>query len=57
MGGKASTESKNKWNKENYDRILVSIPKGQKEVWKAKAAEHGKSLNAFIVEAVKEKLS
>ena len=33
-----------KWEKENYDKVLVRFPKGTK------------SINSFIVEAVKEKL-
>ena len=56
MGGKTSSASKSNWNKKNYDRIGITVPKGQKDVWKAKAAEQGKSLNAFIVEAVQDKL-
>lgn len=56
MGGKTSYESKKKYEDKAYDRIGIMIPKGQKEIWKAKAAEQGKSLNAFIVESVKEKM-
>ena len=42
-----------KWEKENYDKILVRFPKGTKE----KITNSGaKSINGFIVEAVKEKL-
>ena len=42
-----------KWEKENYDKVLVRFPKGTKnEISKSGA----KSINSFIVEAVKEKL-
>ena len=41
-----------KWEKENYDKVLVRFPKGTKE----KIAGTGNSLNGFIVSAVNEKL-
>lgn len=41
-----------KWEKENYDKVLVRFPKGTKE----KIAQTGSSLNGFIVSAVNEKL-
>ena len=43
-----------KWEKENYDKVLVRFPKGTKEQITATGA---KSVNGFIVEAVQEKLS
>ena len=42
-----------KWEKENYDKVLVRFPKGTKEDITNFGA---KSINSFIVEAVKEKL-
>lgn len=42
-----------KWEKENYDRVLVRFPKGTKDKINATGA---KSINGFIVEAVQEKL-
>ena len=41
-----------KWEKENYDKVLVRLPKGTKE----KITNTGNSLNGFIVSAVNEKL-
>lgn len=41
-----------KWEKENYDKVLVRFPKGTKE----KINNTGNSLNGFIVAAVNEKL-
>jgi len=41
-----------KWEKENYDKVLVRFPKGTKE----KITNTGNSLNGFIVSAVNEKL-
>lgn len=42
-----------KWEKENYDKVLVRFPKGTKKEITDSGA---KSINGFIVEAVKEKL-
>lgn len=51
---KAQQSAVNKYVKNNYDRINVTFPKGQKEVLKAHASEHGESVNAFIIRAVSE---
>lgn len=56
MGGKASTASKNAWNAKAYDRINLTVPKGKKEIIQEKATAAGKSVNAFINEAIDEKI-
>ncbi len=53
-----STEYKNKFQKERYDRIIVNVPKGEKRVINEKARQQGyKSLNSFVVDAINEKLN
>lgn len=52
MGGKASTASKNKWNAKTYDRINLTVKKGQKEVIQAHAEARGESVNGFINRAI-----
>ena len=43
-----------KWEKENYDKVLVRFPKGTKD----KIINSGaKSINGYIVEAVNDKLN
>ena len=42
-----------KWEKENYDKVLVRFPKGTKDRINATGA---KSVNGFIVNAVQERL-
>lgn len=54
MAGK--TEYKNQWQKENVDRVNLTIPKGRKAEIKAHAEAHGKSLNGYINEAINEKM-
>ena len=54
MAAKTSAAVKNKWNKENYDRIETVVPKGKKEIIKAHAESRGESVNAFINRAIDE---
>lgn len=52
-----ATEYKNKFQKEKYDRLIVNVPKGQKEIISTYAKENGySSLNAFVVAAINEKI-
>ena len=51
-----TTDYKKAFNKENYDRVILSIPKGEKEVIKEFAKAQGKSLNKFVYEAIREKM-
>ena len=50
--GTSSTRAKNKYNENNYDRIALVVPKGQKEIIKQHAEQCGESLNGFIVRAI-----
>ena len=54
MAGKA--EYKNQWQKENYDRVNLTMPKGKKAIIQAHADNKGKSLNGYINEAIDEKM-
>ena len=51
---KAQQKAVNKYVKENYDRVNVNMPKGQKDRAKAHAEAQGESLNAFINRAITE---
>lgn len=44
------------YNKKNYDRIEITVPKGEKAKMKEKAAAAGTSVNNFIYSAIKEKM-
>ncbi len=50
--GKTSSAVKNRYNAKAYDNILLAIPKGMKNEWKARAEENGESLTRFIMNAV-----
>lgn len=53
--GKTSAAVKNKYNDKAYDRINLTVPKGEKEIIKAHAEKHdGGSVNAFIQRAIRE---
>lgn len=51
---KASQKAVNKYMKENYDRINLTLPKGSKDALKAHADSTGESVNAFIKRAITE---
>ena len=55
-GRNPRTVASNKYSAANYERISFFVPKGEKEKIKAAAAATGKSMNAFIYEALTEKL-
>ena len=46
----------NEFNKRNYDRIEIKVPKGRKAVIKAAATAAGQSVNEFIAKAIDERL-
>ena len=46
-----------KWDKENYDRVYLTVPKGMKQEIDEVARSQGyESMRAFILEAIKEKM-
>ncbi len=51
---KANQRAVNKYKKNNYDRIEITVPKGQREVFQAYAAAHGESVNGFITRAINQ---
>ena len=48
------TKYKNAFQKENYDRISITVPKGQKAIIQQYAKNQGKSLNSYIVDLIKK---
>ena len=44
----------NQYNAENYDRVTVMLPHGEKEGIKEHAAARGEKLNGFIKRAIQE---
>lgn len=53
---KKQQASVNKYVKANYDRVNVTMPKGKKSLIQAHAEARGQSVNAFINDAINEKL-
>lgn len=51
---KTSSAVKNKWNDKAYDRINLTVPKGQKDTIKEHADTMGESVNGFIQRAIKQ---
>ena len=52
--GKASTRAHNKYISKAYDRVNLTLPKGQKDDVQAHAAARGESVNGFIGRAIAE---
>ena len=46
----------NEFNKRNYDRIEIKVPKGRKAVIKAAATAAGQSVNEFIAKSIDERM-
>lgn len=54
---KAQQKAVNKYVKNNYDRINVTFPKGQKEIIAEAAQLAGESVNGYIKKAVDERIA
>ena len=54
--GRTSSEVKNRWNAKAYDRIELRVKKGHKDIIKAAADEAGLSVNAYIQQAIDERM-
>ncbi|MCD8371228.1 MAG: hypothetical protein LUC94_13070 [Clostridiales bacterium] len=54
---KAQQKAVHKYVKNNYDRLELTVPKGQKAIIKAHADSRGESVNGFIGRAINETMS
>ena len=54
--GKTSTASKQKYNEKAYDRIALTVRKGEKDRLKAHAVQQGETLNGFINRAIENQI-
>lgn len=56
----ARRDANKKWNdanlKKRYDRVQLVLPKGEKEAIKAAADKSGCSLNAYVVESIRQRM-
>lgn len=46
--GKTSSSVKRRYNVKAYDQMQISVPKGERERYKAFAAAHGESLAGLV---------
>lgn len=51
---KAQQKAVNKYMRENYDRVNLTMPKGKKAEIQSHADSRGESVNAFINRAIDE---
>lgn len=52
--GKTSWQVKQKYNDKAYDKIYLTVPKGQKDIIKAYAESKGMSVNGYINKLIEE---
>jgi len=53
---KAQQRAVAKYMKNNYDEVKIRMPKGRKETIQEHAAAVGQSINAYVVQAVDERM-
>lgn len=53
---KAQQRAVQKYVKTNYDRVVLTMPKGRREEIRAYAYAKDMSLNAYIIQAIEEKI-
>ena len=54
---KAQTAANKRYNRKAYDRIEITVPKGNREIIAQAAAAAGMSVNAFIKEAIEAQIA
>ena len=54
--GKTSNASKTKYNSKAYDQVKIYVVKGQREIVRKAATAVGQSVNAYILQAVRERM-
>lgn len=52
----ARTKANRKYNEKAYDRLAITVVKGEKETIQDFAAKQGQSLNSYVNDAIKEKI-
>ena len=45
---------KNDYDREHYERVNLSLPKGSKDLIKSKAEKAGKSVSQYVLDLVKK---
>ena len=53
----ARIRANNRYNAKAYDRVNIAMPKGKKDIIVEAARKQGKSLNAYVNDAIDNQLS
>lgn len=53
---KAQQRAVQKYVKNNYDRVVLTLPKGKREEIRQHAEMFGMSMNSYIAKAIEEKI-
>ncbi len=52
----AQYKRQNEYNSKNYERVSLMLPFGEREKVRSAASAENMSLNAYIIEAIREKM-
>jgi hypothetical protein len=55
--GRTSSAVKNRFNSKTYDRIILAVPKGEKEQYQKHAQQKGVSLTALVRTLLKKDMN
>jgi hypothetical protein len=55
--GRTSSAVKNRYNSKTYDRIILAVPKGEKEQYQKHAQQKGVSLTALVRTLLKKDMN
>ena len=53
---KEQIKATSKYESKNYDKILLRLPKGKRELVRVAAGRTGESLNGYITKAIDERM-
>ena len=54
--GSTSAKVKNRWNAKAYEELKIFVKRGKKDIIKARAAEQGLSINAYVNQLINNDL-
>ena len=45
-----------RYEKEHYDRVIIKVPKGEKEQWREFAKKKNQSINSYVIQSVRDQM-
>ena len=54
---KSQIDAVTRYTAKHYDRMVVTVPKGERDLVKQAAANQSESMNEYIVKAIRERMT